>query len=443
MAPQSNTASPFSGLVGATMAALKLRDNGYNQVAVDDEGKVALHRPSGEYMDREAGLQALEEEEGFLNKNQRPIRKRQTPRCVCCGINCGLFFKIIGILVALFFVVSAGKLIWWALTPSSTGLEGAPVFSESLGCLDASFLYNGGETTVSVPMGNRHEHAVDTHGSGVGTFLITEAPADVTEVQYKITIKTNDKALLDDVAMTYPAPLPDGTSDGVSRMFIETPVFPKASSSCMRYDVVMYVPKALKKLHIGSHSTAHVQFDTHAHLDLDNLFVTLFTLDPRNLIQSSDNVRATDLTLEVYRGWILGDVSVARVLRVATQRGDGVANVHVRPTAAVDPTDPEEIAFTTMTGAGRTDIFFENDKAFPHRPIKATHTSSRGADIYLTYKDAEFDGNIQLDSTSFTVKGAKPYTLADAKGSYTHWVGDMNGKDEITMKSKGWTGLYF
>jgi len=421
------------------MAALKLREPiGYNQVAMDDEGRVALHSPSTGYHDREAGLQALEEEEGLLNLNkaQRPIRKLQRSKC-------GLFCKAFSIVVALFFIISAGKLVWWALTPSPTGLEGAPVFSETFGCMETSnFVYNGGETTISVPVGDRNDHAVDVRGGGVGTFIVTEAPADVTQVQYKITIQTNNKPLLDDIKFTYPASKQDGHSDGMSRLLIDTPYVERGSSSCLRYDVVMYIPKAVKKFHLLSHTPAQVQFDPHAHLDLDDTYVTLFNLDQRNLIQPSDNFRSTDLALEVYRGWIIGEVSAVRDLAISTQRGDGVTNVHVRPTAPIDPTDPEPVTLRAMTG-GRTDVYFENDKAFPHRPIKSVYTSSRGADIYMTYKDAEFDGNIQLDSGSYTVKGAKLYTLDDAKGSNTHWVGEKDGKDEISVKSKGWVGLYF
>ncbi|KAJ4468198.1 hypothetical protein J3R30DRAFT_1682837 [Lentinula aciculospora] len=444
MAPRINRGVSFFGLVGATMAALKLKEH-FNGFSTEEEGRVALHSPSADYTDREAGLQTLEEEEGLLNTDiQKPIRKHHNPRCVCCGLNCGLFWKAVGIVAAFFVIISVGKFIWWALTPSPTGLEGMPIFSESLGCLDASFLYNGGETTITIPVGDRHDHAVDVHGDGVGTFTVTEAPADMTEIQYKLTIQTNDQSLLDQVTLQYPAARPDGSSDGISRLLIGTPRLNRDSSSCIRYDVTMYIPKTLKKLHILPHAVAHVRFDPQAHIDLEDTFVTLYDMDKRNLIEPSENLRSTSLSLEVYRGWIVGHAAIVNETTITTQRGDGVANVNVHPTPPANPTNPEPVSLRTTTGAGRTDLYFENDKAYPHRPIKSIHSSSRNADVYLTYKNAEFDGNVKLDSSSFTATGAKSYSLGgQGKGQWTHWVGDMDGKDEIFIKSRGWTGLYF
>ncbi|KAJ3713313.1 hypothetical protein C8R42DRAFT_698986 [Lentinula raphanica] len=447
MAPKLNRGVSFFGLVGATMAALKLKEHfdGYNQLSTEEEGRVALHSPSAEYSDREAGLQALEEEEGLINTNiQRPVRKRQNPRCVCCGLNCGLFCKALGIVTLFFVIISVGKFIWWAVTPSPTGLEGMPVFSESLGCLDASYMYNGGETTLSIPVGDRHDHAVDVHGDAVGTFIVTEAPADVTEVQYKLTIRSSDQSLLDQVTLQYPAARPDGSSDGTSRLLIGTPRLDRGSSSCVRFDVTMYIPKTLKKLHVSPHAVSHVRFDPEAHIDLDVTFVTLYQMDTRNLIEPHRNLRSTSLALEVYRGWIVGDAAIVNETSITTQRGDGVANVHVYPTVPNDLVNPEAVSLRTTTGAGRTDLYFENDKAYPHRPIKSAHVSSRNADVYLTYKNAEFDGNVKVESGSYTVTGARSYSLGgQVKGQWTHWVGEMDGKDEISIKSRGWTGLYF
>jgi hypothetical protein len=312
-----------------------------------------------------------------------------------------------------------------------------PVFSESLGCLDASYLYNGGETTISIPVGERNDHSIDVQGGGVGTFIVTEAPADATEVQYKFAIRSNDQSLLDQISLLYPAV---GRPDPMSRLLIGTPSLARGSSSCLRYDVIMYVPRNVKKLHIQSHTPAHVQIDPEAHLDLDDTYVTLFNLDKRNMIQPTENLRSKHLALEVHRGWIVGDASIVNETSISTQRGDGVANVHLHPTVALDLANPELVSLRTKSGGGRTDLYFENDKSFPHRPIKSTHSSSRSADIYLTYKKAEFDGKVKLGSSAFTVTGAKTYSKDSA---WTHWAGNMDGKDEISISSRGWTGLYF
>ncbi|KIK67079.1 hypothetical protein GYMLUDRAFT_69274 [Collybiopsis luxurians FD-317 M1] len=436
----------FSGMVGATMAALKFKDHfdGYNRVAVDEEGK---HSPtSAGYRDREHGIQALEEEEGLLNPDiQKPIRKKSSSFCVCCGLNCGLFWKAVGIVAAIFLVISAARLIFWALSPSPTGIEGMPAFSESLGCLDATYLYNGGDMSISIPVGPRDDHAVDVYGATVGTFTVTEAPADITEVQYKVTIKSNDPSLLDSISLQYPSARSDGVLDGVSRLLIRTPHLDKNSDFCIRHDVIMYVPKNLKKLHIVSHSTSQVKFDPHAHLELDNIFVTLFSLDRRNMVLPSENILATKLALEMTRGWIVGHLSIVSTMSLTSQRGDGVINVHLHPTAPVDPLNPDPVSLRTTTGAGRTDVYYISDKAFPHRPIKSAHISAKNADVHLTYKEAEFEGNVKLDSGSYSVTGAHSYSVEDGKtnGKWTHWAGDKNGKDEILVNSRGWTGLHF
>lgn len=426
----------FSEMVGTTMAAFKFGDSSgsYKQVAMDEVGR---HTPSSAgYRDRERGLQAIEEEEGLLNPEvQRPIRPKRTS---CCGINCGLLWKLSGVVAVLFLIFSAGKLILWALAPPTSGLEGMPVFSESLGCSDASFVYNGGETSISVPVGNKNDHALDIHGGSIGTVFVTEAPADITEVQYKVTISSNDQSLLDKILLQYPV-----TGDSVifSRLLVRTAHLERDSASCLRHDVTMYVPRNVKKLHILGHATSQIKFDPHARLDLDDTYVTLYSLDKRNMILPSENLRATKLALELTRGWAVGHVSAVSAVTLTSQRGDAVLNVHVHPTAPVDPLNPDPVTLHTTTGAGRTDIFFINDKAFPHRPIKSVHSSSRNADVHLTYKEAEFSGNIELDSGSFDISGASAYDQND--GPYTHWVGNKSGKDEMRVKSRGWTGLHF
>jgi len=421
-------------MVGATMGALKKEHiSGYDQVSTE-EGKfeLPLYTPSPEYQDRET---ALEEEESLLNR-EAIIRKKSWKSWFNLR-------KVVAIAVAVVFVFLAGKLILWAIGSTPNGLEGLPVFSESLGCMEgSSYLYNGGETTLSIPIGERYDHSIDISGSAVGTITVTEAPVGVDEVQYKFTIKSNDMSLLDDIQLHYPAldPGPDSTS----RLLIITPrLHEDDKPSCMRFDLIMYVPKSLKKLHVSSHAPAHVKLDPEAHLDMEDTFVTLFSLNPSNMIVSTENFRSTNLFLEVYRGWIVGHASIVNKTSIATQRGDGVMNVHLHPTAPTDPENPSQFVLQTTSGAGRTDLFIENDKAFVHRPMKALHTSAMNADLYLSYQKAQFDGNIKLASSAFTATGTQTYSSGGSESGWTHWVGDMDGKDELVVKSRGWTGLYF
>lgn len=298
---------------------------------------------------------------------------------------------------------------------------------------------------MKVPIGSRLDHSFDIRGSAVGTFIIAEGPTDSTEVVYNIAIRSDDQALLDHTNIQLP--------EGGSRLLINTPHTDASSESCQRFDITMFVPKTLKHLHVAAHAPTHVQFDPATRIDLDGLFVTLFAMEPKNMILPHENVKADKMSLEVYRGWIVGDAAIVNSTAITTQRGDGVANVRVHPMAPVDPASPDPAFLQTTTGAGRTDIFYISRKEFPHRPIRSVHMSSRNADIYLTYQRAEFGGLIELNSKSYTATGLQsvgaptPEESADpntgGKPKWTHWVGDKDGGDKMFVKSRGWTGLYF
>ncbi|ESK92964.1 hypothetical protein Moror_9037 [Moniliophthora roreri MCA 2997] len=445
----------FFGLVGAVMVALKLKDHidGYDRVSSDEEGqgRVALQdTPAPAYQDEP--MRDGEEAVALLDTEiptQRPKRKRQSGCCVCCGVDLGLFCKALGIVTLLFMLYGAIKLIIWAVSPTPTGLETMPAFSTSLGCQSASHLYKGGEFTISIPPGPDGEHALDVRGTSVGTITLLEAASDATEISYTMTVRASDESLVDKVTLRYPGADPDQAD---SRMVISTPVITDTTSSaCVRYDIALHIPKNLKKLYVAPHTLSHVQFHPDSHLNLENLIVTLFAMNDKNMILTSQNAIARKVKLEVYRGWIVGDVSLLSSVAITTQRGDGVANVRVHPTAPMDPLHPELEAadLQTTTGAGRTDITYINDRALPHRPIRSSHLSSRNGDVYLTYRESEFNGRISMMSKSFTATGISAFNRNTTTGSndgdskWTHWVGDVNGGDELTVNSRGWTTLYF
>lgn len=158
------------------------------------------------------------------------------------------------------------------------------------------------------------------------------------------------------------------------------------------------------------------------------------------MILPHENVHADHLSLEVYRGWIVGDVAVVNSTSISTQRGNGVANVRVHPI----PNLAGPAHFQTTTGAGRTDVFYVSDHSAPHRPIHNQHVSSMNADVYLTYEHSDFSGQIALNSRSFSATGLTTFDAEDdVDAQWTHWVGDKEGEDTISVKSRGWTGLYF
>jgi len=428
------------------MAALKLKErlDHYRQVSTEEEGRVALTSPG--YRDEEDFEMDASVTNGLLDTEipaaVRPKRHRAKGCCICCGINCGLFWKAFGTVLALFALWNTFKLIRWAFTTTPTGLENMPAYSTTLGCVAAPFIYKDAMTTITVPIGtDKSDHAVDILGSAVGTFVIAQGAANSTEVKYEMTLRTDNKALLDDVSVHFPI-LSENDPVENSRFQLSTP-FDASSSSCMRYDITMYVPPNLRILSVAPHTTTQVQFDPESHITLDTLFVTLYRTDINNMILPNPNIRSSQLTLEIFRGWIVGDASIGNLTQIKTQRGDGVTNVRVHPTP--DHGDlPARAELETVTGAGRTDIVYVSDKGYAHRPISSTHMSSRNGDIYLTYSDAEYNGYIDLRAKSYTARNMDG--VGTSKGGAqedAHWVGDKDGGDTMSVKTRAWVGLYF
>ncbi|KAG6865839.1 hypothetical protein C0991_011171 [Blastosporella zonata] len=445
----------FFGMIGGVMTALKLKQRWdeqcsttlpaiHNPLATDEEGRVALSStpldPSPPYVDREGDEASI----GLLDTDMsRPRRRRKTGCCVCCGLDCTLFWKAFGIVVGGLAIWYSIKLILWAVTDAPTGLELMPAFSSSLGCLAAPYLYNGTKVALTAQIGPENDHSFDFRGSAVGTFVIAQGTADQTDIKYEMTLRSGDETSLKSIDFIYPDFNEDGTVRN-SRLVITTPrTGPEAE--CMRFDIVMYVPPALKKLNVVSHATTHVQFAPDADINLESFYVTLFAMDQNNPILPSQSVRGESMALELIRGWIVGDVAIVNSTSVTTQRGDGTTNVRAHPTAPSDPEHPAPATLRTTTGAGRTDLFYIGSSAFK-RQIDSIHMSSRNADMYLTYKEAGFSGRIELDSKSFAATGLQRFqNVPGEEGSqkWTHWVGDKDGADQVYVRSRGWSGLYF
>jgi hypothetical protein len=313
--------------------------------------------------------------------------------------------------------------------------------------MDAPHLYNGSKITFTAPL-NTHQpdHAFYARGGAVGTFTLADGETDAQEVKYEMILRASDEELLKDVYFDYPEYNDDHTVTR-SRVSITTPHPP--AGSCVRFDMTMYVPPRLRKLHVALHTTAHVQFAPGAHINTEDLFVTLFSTDSNNIIAPGEHVTSQTQALEVYRGWIVGDASIVKETSIITQRGDGVANVKLHPALPSGLNALEPAILRTTTGAGRSDFFYIGEKSFK-RPIDSTHISSRNGDMYLTYSGAEFSGKIGMSSSSFSMTGAQRIAPGHHVGNgdeetptWTHFAGDKNGGDKISVSSRGWTGLYF
>lgn len=318
-----------------------------------------------------------------------------------------------------------------------------PKFSSSLGCADAPYIYNAETTTYSVPMGPKSDHAVNLRrANAVGTVTIAEGAPGATDIQFEMTLRTNDKALLDSVAFTVPTQ--DEIEEGLARSEVTLSTPTTSGSTCMRYDVVVRVPHSLKKLAVmtGGSSVAQVQFAPEAQVALDELYVTMYGLASDNMLLPHANVRAKKLSLEMTNGWLVGAASIVESTSIKTQNGAANTHVEVFPVAVdVDGTTPPVATLDTATGTGRTDIFYINDLGAPHRPISSTHISSRNGDLYLTYKKAEFNGKLDVQAKSFTATGVQNMF---SKNGTSPWVGNAEGGDSLVAHSNnGWVGLYF
>jgi hypothetical protein len=314
-------------------------------------------------------------------------------------------------------------------------LEKQPSYSDSLGCLSTQYRLNDTDIVkVQVPIAEDGGHRFDIRGGAVGTFVIAAAASNSTQVEYDISIRSNSKDAFDNVFV-------NKEKDGHSSLVIDTPRFPASSSSCMRFDIVMYIPSNLKTLFVAGHAPTHVQFDPSNTVEsLNQLRVSLLSMDSKSMILPHANLKAKKMILQVFEGWIVGDVAIVDSTTINTQNGAGAAHVRVHPAPGAEPA-----VLQTITGAGRSDIFYLSDHSLPHRQITSSHSSSQNGPVYLTYRNSGYSGKIALGSKSYSATGLERFQNATQPDdtNWTHWYGSERGEDTMIISSRGWTGLYF
>jgi hypothetical protein len=320
-----------------------------------------------------------------------------------------------------------------------------PKYSSSLGCSSAPYIYSGAKVSYTIPVWSKPNHALSIRGAAVGTLVIAEASADASDITLEMTLRTDDRSLLSGVKLDVPiSDLPGVLTEAT----LTTPLFVDPHKSCMRYDITLYVPSTLKTLQLSTYSVTQIQFHQDAHITLDNLLVRMYAMDENNMFLPTASIRATNMDVSAYRGWVVGDMAIVNSTTISTDKGDCVANVHVHPTAPVNQAHPEPAYLTTTHGNGRADFFYVNDHAYPHRPIVSWHNSVRNGDLYLTYKDAEYNGPINLRAQSYSARGMQGAGASHpGQGDGTKalpWAGNKDGGDKLAISSpKGWVGLYF
>jgi len=445
---------PFWTTVGAVWAGLKLKeqwDARYVQVASEDPAEGHIRLPnSARPVDGDAA-------ESLYDPNVTTRQPRKKGCCMCCGVDCTLFWKAFGIVFALWVVYGIFSGIKWIITPAPTGLENMPAYSTSLGCENNDFFYNDEPKgfSYSVPVSEEyHDHTLKLRGGGVGTVLVKNAPVGAKDVTYTIVAQASRKEDVENINVETEDP-----ASGEGRaLLLSTPSIPlgeAAGGRCVRYDVVVHVPAGVAALNIHARAVAQVKFD--AALDLRRLSVVLFKLDERNMLLPSARVLADVLELEAYQGWIVGETTVRKETDVTTQRSNAAAHLTVHPVPPADAAHPARATLRTTSGSGRTDIKYAAG-AVP-RTINSVHMSQSGGDLYLDYAKARFSGKIALKARSgytmtgaralgapgsrFDVEGRARQTIGDGDGpEWTHYAGDADGVDQIEVQGGGWVGLY-
>ena len=453
MAQQGQDSEPsgFFATVAGTMSMallnLKERWENYRHAQVNrDEGRIALTSLLPSDRDGDDGpLETTVSEDvhiSFLDTSlpTRATRlRRTTDSCVCLGygMNFSLFWRALGIVVGILALWNAVKLtIWVAVTPPPDGLEDMPAYSTSLGCLGVPHIYNGSMVSFETGMSGEHPSTLVITGGAVGTVTIHRASSEPRTIRYKMTLRTDDESLLEQVQIH------EMDREDSSRLLLATPEAAIESTACSRYDIDVYIPSTSARYHLAGHTPTHVRFDIDGdQMFMDHLYISLYDVTGQSQILPHANVHAAELKLEMSSGWLVGDVSVSNITMINTYRGDARTNLEVKPTLyrSNGPEIPPA-KLVTATGRGRTDITYTSDPAFKHRTIHSDHSSSTG-DAYLTYKESGFNGPVKLDTKSLSATGIQK--LADGEEHWTHFVGDKDGGDTMSISSKGWTGLYF
>lgn len=311
-----------------------------------------------------------------------------------------------------------------------------PQFSTSLGCANA--LYEN-DTLFSVPISSDGSHSIDlSNASMVGTVRIDTRPY-TTAVGYELSLKTQSKSLLDGISLHIPTA--DDIANGEeSRFMLSAPDSDTVGSSCVRYDIEILLPPSVTKftLTTGSHD-AQVIVVPGAQIDMDKLSILMHGNDGNSMLLPTAGLRAKELHLEMTGGWLVGEVAIVERTLLSTQHGDAVSNVKFYPVPAEAKEHLAIARLETITGRGRSDFVYIDARKGPHRPISSTHRSSQASDMYLTYKQARFNGRVSVTARTSVAFGM---TGVGSRGG--SWVGNAQGGDMLVVETRnGWVGLYF
>jgi hypothetical protein len=111
-------------------------------------------------------------------------------------------------------------------------------------------------------------------------------------------------------------------------------------------------------------------------------------------------------------------------------RSDAVASIDAHPYGDSD----EPATLETIAYSARTDVTYHASAA--RRPIVSKHRSQARGELRLTYAAAAFNGLVDVDAKSFSMRNVQ-------NTGPVRYAGDRDGGDSLEVHSNGWVGLYF
>lgn len=321
-----------------------------------------------------------------------------------------------------------------------------PKYSESLGCMDAKFFYQDKQTQDFLVPIQSGAMEFKVNGAFNGTILLEPGAPGEPDLRVAFSARTNKQSVKDEITVS----LPNSIVGDIT--MITTPFIPISDArSCGRFDITLYIPQELQTLTINARSITHLKFSDNfkaAPTTLKKLEVNLLSLSGDNMLLPTSYLEANDLSTQVNEGYLVGDLTIQDTTSITTL-GNAITKLRLlTSTSSENPTDGRfsDAKLTTRTSSGRSDFTYITQTP---RRIQSTHESTFASDLYLTYKEANFNGQVDMRAKSWTAKGLEgtmPAFPGQGNGDGKNplpWHGDKHVGDFIKVQSLGWVGLYF
>lgn len=267
-------------------------------------------------------------------------------------------------------------------------------------------------------------------GGAVGTLVLAPSlasDADNTTVALHTSIRTNEKGLLSQVKV-------EKSRTGKSSLGIQTPSSSENEDACMRYDLKLYLPPALRHLTIASQSVVQVKFSdefTPAFSRLETVIIKLSSISSVNMLLPTADLLSENIELSMKGGYLSGSLSISGSTSINTGTGDAITNVKL----VTAESSFVESKLSTKTGSGQSTFVYENLES---KRVQNEHRVFGKGDLRLTYEKARFNGIVDVNAQSYSLSGVRKDLESDLR-----YVGNKEGGDSLKIISDGWVKVNF